>query len=76
MPIRWSIISPPILFFACSDLLIRIKRQEIHGFTSTHVVLTNDALIVAAMQANVLTNLASNDKDFNRVPGLVRYAPA
>jgi predicted nucleic acid-binding protein len=140
----------PVLGIACSDLLIRIRRQEIHGFTSTHVVaemahhlmtleaikalgwrsgkiaqrlgknpaevqkltvfrqairevpifgirvltippdlldaaagisqafglLTNDALIVAVMQANKLTNLASNDHDFDHVLGLTRYAPA
>jgi predicted nucleic acid-binding protein len=30
---------------------------------------------VAVMQANRLTNLASNDADFDRVPGLTRYAP-
>ena len=40
-----------------------------------HGLLNNDALIVAIMQANGLTNLASNDADFDRVPGLVRYAP-
>jgi predicted nucleic acid-binding protein len=39
-------------------------------------LLSNDALIVAVMQANGLTNLASNDADFDRVPGLTRYAPA
>jgi predicted nucleic acid-binding protein len=38
-------------------------------------LLTNDALIVAVMQANGLTKLASHDLDFDRVPGLTRYAP-
>ena len=38
-------------------------------------LLTNDALILAVMQAHGLTNLASNDADFDRVPGLTRYAP-
>jgi predicted nucleic acid-binding protein len=38
--------------------------------------LTNDALIVAVMQAHGLTNLASHDADFDRVPGITRYAPA
>lgn len=38
-------------------------------------LLSNDALIVAAMHAHRLTNLASHDSDFDRVPGLVRYAP-
>ncbi|SRR5216683_6638945 len=40
-----------------------------------HGLLSNDALVVAVMQANGLTNLASNDADFDRVPGLTRYAP-
>ena len=134
---------------ACTDLLVRIKRQEIAGHTSTHVLaemahrlmtleamqylgrsasgiaswlrknpaevqklrifrqaiqeipvlgihvqiippdlldrgaavcqatglLTNDGIIVAFMQANGLTNLASNDSDFDRVAGITRYAP-
>ena len=38
-------------------------------------LLTNDALIVALMQANGLTRIASNDDDFDRVPGITRYAP-
>lgn len=38
-------------------------------------LLHNDALIVAVMQANNLINLASEDSDFDRVPGLTRYAP-
>jgi predicted nucleic acid-binding protein len=38
-------------------------------------LLTNDALIVAVMQANGLTRIASHDTDFDRVPGLTRYAP-
>jgi predicted nucleic acid-binding protein len=38
-------------------------------------LLHNDSLIVAIMQANGLTNLASADADFDRVPGIKRYAP-
>ena len=38
-------------------------------------LLTNDALTVAVMQANGLTKIASHDTDFDRVPGLTRYAP-
>ena len=37
-------------------------------------LLTNDALLVALMQANGLSNLASHDTDFDRVPGITRYA--
>ena len=39
-------------------------------------LLTNDALIVAVMQAHGWSKIASNDADFDRVPGLLRYAPA
>jgi len=38
--------------------------------------LVGDALIVAVMQAKGLTLIASNDADFDRVPGLTRYTPA
>ena len=39
-------------------------------------LLHNDALVVAAMRAHGLINLASADPDFDRVPGITRYAPA
>jgi predicted nucleic acid-binding protein len=39
-------------------------------------LLTNDGLIVAAMQQHGLTKLASTDSDFDRVPGITRYGPA
>jgi predicted nucleic acid-binding protein len=38
-------------------------------------LLSNDALIVAVMQANGLTKLASSDQDFDRVTWLTRYEP-
>jgi predicted nucleic acid-binding protein len=40
-----------------------------------HELLSGDALIVAVMQQHTLTHLASHDADFDRVPGLTRYAP-
>lgn len=40
-----------------------------------HGLLSNDALVVAVMRDQGLTHLASNDGDFDRVPGLTRYAP-
>jgi predicted nucleic acid-binding protein len=39
-------------------------------------LLTNDAVTVALMQAHGLSKVASSDSDFDRVPGLMRYAPA
>ncbi len=38
-------------------------------------LLSNDALIVAVMREQGLANLASSDGDFDRVPGIRRYAP-
>ena len=38
-------------------------------------LLSNDALVVAVMQDRGLRNLASHDADFDRVPGVTRYAP-
>jgi predicted nucleic acid-binding protein len=39
-------------------------------------LLSNDALVVAVMREHGIVNLASHDADFDRVPGLTRYAPA
>ena len=39
-----------------------------------HGLLSGDALVVAIMQSHGLTNLASSDSDFDRVPGITRYA--
>ena len=38
-------------------------------------LLSNDALVAAIMESNRLTNLASSDADFDRVPGITRFAP-
>ena len=40
-----------------------------------HGLLTGDALVLAVMQQHGLTHLASNDDDFDRVPGITRYGP-
>jgi predicted nucleic acid-binding protein len=42
----------------------------------TFGLLTNDALVVSVMQDRHFVHLASNDADFDRVPGITRYAPA
>ena len=38
-------------------------------------LLTNDALIVAVMQESNLTQIVSNDTDFDIVPGFTRFGP-
>ncbi len=45
------------------------------AFSEQYGLLTGDALIVAVMQAHGLTNLASLDADFDRVPWLTRFGP-
>ena len=40
-----------------------------------HGLLSSDALVVAMMQANGLAYLASNDADFDRIPGITRVGP-
>jgi predicted nucleic acid-binding protein len=46
------------------------------SLSQLHGLLTNDALILATMQDQAITHLASHDDDFDRVPGIARYAPA
>jgi predicted nucleic acid-binding protein len=38
-------------------------------------LLTNDAHIAASAQSNALVNIASNDKDFLRIPWLSVWKP-
>jgi predicted nucleic acid-binding protein len=49
--------------------------QTATGLSHQFELLTGDALIVALARLHGLTNLASLDADFDRVPGLTRYAP-
>jgi predicted nucleic acid-binding protein len=46
---------------------ITVSRQE--------GLLMNDALVVVAMREHGISILASNDADFDRVQGIIRYAP-
>ena len=39
-------------------------------------LLSNDALVLAIMQEHGLSQLASHDTDFDRVPSITRFAPA
>jgi predicted nucleic acid-binding protein len=45
------------------------------GISQQTGLLHNDALVIAVMRAHGLTHLASADPDFDRVPGITRYAP-
>lgn len=41
----------------------------------THGLLTNDATIVALMHRHGITHLATNDDDFDRLPGITVWKP-
>jgi predicted nucleic acid-binding protein len=38
-------------------------------------LLSNDALVVALMEAHRVSHIASNDADFDRVPAITRHVP-
>lgn len=40
-----------------------------------HGLLSSDALLVALMRTNGVAHLASNDADFDHVPGITRFGP-
>jgi predicted nucleic acid-binding protein len=44
--------------------------------TRQHGLLMGDATLVALTQEQSIQNLASHDADFDRVPGIQRYAPS
>ena len=45
------------------------------ALSQQHELLSGDALVVAAMQSARIVHVASHDSDFDRVPGIIRYAP-
>jgi len=45
------------------------------SLSQLHGLLTNDAITAAVMQDEGIVHLASHDSDFDRVPGITRYAP-
>jgi predicted nucleic acid-binding protein len=49
--------------------------QSCIAISQSQGLLTNDAITLALMQHYQLTNLASNDADFDIVPGITRYVP-
>jgi predicted nucleic acid-binding protein len=58
--------------------VLSIGHSEVDSATrlsQQYELLTSDALVVAVMRLHGLTNLASEDDDFDRVPGITRYAP-
>ena len=51
------------------------RARRAHLLRSAHGLLTNDSLIAAAAQERGIQNLASSDRDFERVGWLTIYRP-
>lgn len=49
--------------------------REAAEVARTHGLLTTDATIIALMQRHGITHLATNDDDFDRVPGITVWKP-
>lgn len=55
--------------------LTHLEVETATRLSHQYELLTGDALVVAVMRQQGLADLASADDDFDRVPGLTRYAP-
>jgi predicted nucleic acid-binding protein len=67
-----SVLQSRIRVFAVPPVLVSTAA----ALSRQHGLLTNDAVILAFMQAHRLTHLASHDAHFDGLPGLTRYAPS
>ena len=64
-----SLIGLQILPITGPQVSLAIDVSNLHG------LLSSDSLVVTVMRQHGLQALASHDPDFDRVPGLTRYAP-
>ncbi len=58
--------------------ILPVTYQEIHGsklFRDNYGLLANDSILLAVMARERLTDLATNDPDFRRVPGIRLWTP-
>jgi predicted nucleic acid-binding protein len=69
---RQAIASIPRFGFQIIPITLTLVES---ATLSRHQLLMGDAMIVALMEANGITDIASNDGDFDLVPGIRRYSP-
>lgn len=48
-----------------------VEVENSFEYVSRYALLTNDALNAATMKANKIKSIATNDKDFERLPGVM-----
>lgn len=59
--------------------ILPVTYREIHNskqFRDTYGLLTNDSIILAMMSRYKITDLATNDRDFRRVPDIRLWTPS
>lgn len=59
-------------------IILSLTYRDLHSsklYRDQHGLLTNDSLLLAVMQRERISNLATNDPDFARVPGVICWAP-
>ena len=66
-----SVLQSKIRVLTISPILVSTAAT----ISRKHGLFTNDAVIIALMQAHGLTHLASHDAHFDNVPAITRYAP-
>jgi predicted nucleic acid-binding protein len=58
--------------------ILELTHKDLHAsrrYRETYGLLTNDSLMVAAMQREHITYLATNDADFERIPNIAVRLP-
>jgi predicted nucleic acid-binding protein len=73
---RYWILASKI--FALNVLLLHTdepRLRQAHAVRASNGLLTNDSLIVAAMNEFGIPALATRDDDFDHIPSLVVYKP-
>jgi predicted nucleic acid-binding protein len=58
--------------------ILPVTYREIHNskqFRDTYGLLTDDSIILAVMSRYKIADLATNDRDFQRVPGIRLWTP-
>ena len=71
-----SLDSPKELFDIFNLLNIGgLEVKEAFKIMSKYALLTNDSLNAATMKVNGISNIATNDKDFERIDGLKLWKP-
>jgi uncharacterized protein len=71
----WKLVEPIFDLNITILALAEARARRPHHLRSAFGLLTNDSLIAAAAQEQAIVNLATNDRDFDRIDWLTTYRP-